>query len=381
MASRPHILLAGLTTRALAASAARAGFRVTAVDAFGDLDLRACASVIALTRDGGGFTPAGAALAADGIAVEAVAYTSNFENAPEAVTELARGRELLGNPPHVLRRVRRPITLMRVLARRGFAVPRTRATAPATRRGEWLMKPRRSGGGHGVARWRGQRVSRAQYLQERIGGLPGSIIFLADGCRAVPLGLTRQLVGDPTFGSRGFSYCGSLLGSPAARLFPGEARLRATAEALATAVTEEYGLVGLNGIDFIARDGVPYPTEVNPRACASMELIERSGGPSLFGLHLSGCRGVLQRGPVTDVRTGVVGKAVMFARREVTAVDLRGRADRLADLPHPGERIGRGHPICTVFAAGRDADECRRSLAARAREIYGTLESRARGAA
>src|SRR6266550_1444574 len=41
-----HVLIAGVTTRAIAVSAAHAGYRVTAVDAFGDLDLRAIADVI-----------------------------------------------------------------------------------------------------------------------------------------------------------------------------------------------------------------------------------------------------------------------------------------------------------------------------------------------
>ena len=35
---KPHVLVAGVSTRAAAESAARAGFRVTAIDAFGDLD-------------------------------------------------------------------------------------------------------------------------------------------------------------------------------------------------------------------------------------------------------------------------------------------------------------------------------------------------------
>ena len=49
---RPHVLIAGVSTRALAVSAARAGYRVTAVDAFGDADLREVAEVLPLRPDG-----------------------------------------------------------------------------------------------------------------------------------------------------------------------------------------------------------------------------------------------------------------------------------------------------------------------------------------
>ena len=373
------LLVAGVSTRALARSAARAGIRITAVDGFGDLDLRAVARVVVPERVEGRFTAERAAHAASDIPADLVAYTSNFENAPDAVARLARGRELLGNSPDTLRRVRRPIGLMRALARRGFPVPRTRASAPDAR-GDWLLKPLRSGGGHGVIRWRGQPLSRRHYLQERIRGQSGSIVFVADGRRAAPLGLTRQLAGEPAFGSHGFAYCGSLAAGSASALFDRAEALRHRAEALAAAVTEEYGLVGLNGIDFIARDGVPYPIEVNPRVCASMELFERLGGPGLFELHLRGCRGGLPATPSFRTRT-VAGKGIVFARRSTLSPDLRRCGDWVADVPRPGERIARGHPVCTVFAEAPDMVECRRALAARAADIYARLEPRARGAA
>jgi len=144
--------------------------------------------------------------AARTVAADLVAYTSNLENHPAAVAALVRGRRLLGNAPAVLRRVRNPITLMRGFRARGLATPATRASAPAVgfngRR--WLLKPRQSGGGHGTLPWRrGLRVSRRAYIQERIAGVPGSIVFAADGRRAVLLGVSRQLIGERAFGGRG----------------------------------------------------------------------------------------------------------------------------------------------------------------------------------
>lgn len=378
------LLVAGVTTRALAVSAARAGWRVTAIDAFGDLDLRAVATVATAAEHGGmRFSPTAAARAARGVTADAVAYTSNFENHPEAVTLLARGRQLLGNPPHVLEQIRNPLILMRALRRRGFAVPDTRASAPPSISSErWLTKPRRSGGGHGTSPWRGGPVRRSAYLQARITGTPGSISFLADGRHAVPIGMSRQLVGEAAFGTHGFRYCGSLLAGGKAPLFDRASEVAATATALAAAVTEEFGLVGLNGLDFVARDGIPFPIEVNPRYSASMELVERALEPrvSLFLLHERACRGVLP-GDIAAPRQ-VAGKAVVFARRTVTIGDTsQWAADDIADIPRPGERIGRGHPICTVFAEGRDARECHERLVRKAGRIYRTAASPARGAA
>ncbi len=380
----PQVLLAGVTVRAMAISAARAGYGVTAVDAFGDLDLCQVAAVIPLRRKHGAeYSSRAAVRAARAVSTELVAYTSNFENYPKAVARLMAHRQLLGNPPAVLTRVRNPFELTRVLRRRGFATPDTRATPPTARhsRGSWLLKPRRSGGGHGTRLWRrGEPVPRSHYLQERIPGIPGSIVFVADGRQAVMLGLTRQLVGDARFGAHGFRYCGSLLGQPGGLFRPAQGLVE-TATALATALTSEFGLIGLNGVDFIVRRGVPYPIEVNPRYSASMELIERAQRMSLFETHVQACRGKL---PIAlPANAKFEGKAIVFARRDVALGDTRpwiGRSS-LADIPHPGERIRRGHAICTVFAAGSDAESCHRQLVKRAAAIYRAAGSVKRGAA
>jgi predicted ATP-grasp superfamily ATP-dependent carboligase len=317
-----------------------------------------------------------------------VAYTSNFENHPESVARLMSGRRLLGNPPEVLAKVRDPLGLMRTLRLHGFVTPETRGAAPGrrTRPGEWLLKPRRSGGGHGTRIWRrGQVVSRRHYLQQRVEGVPGSIVFLADGARALPLGVSRQLTGERRLGARGFRYCGSLLAPDRTfPLFPQRERVEQTAHALADAATREFRLVGLNGIDFIARHGVPYPIEINPRYSASMELVERALGLHLFELHASACFGKLpKRLPRPSAAAGVSGKAIVFAQRNLTVGNTQSwlLADTIADVPHSGERIGRGHPICTVFGEEDSVAGCRRMLLRRADWVYRSVELRARGAA
>ena len=125
----PHVLLAGVSTRAAAESAARAGFAVTAIDAFGDLDQHASVPARSLPQS---FTAHAAARAARSIECDAVAYLSNFENHPKAVSTLAAGRALWGNAPAVLRRVRDPIVLAQTLNRRGFAVPTVYSGEPGT---------------------------------------------------------------------------------------------------------------------------------------------------------------------------------------------------------------------------------------------------------
>jgi uncharacterized protein len=197
----------------------------------------------------------------------------------------------------------------------------------------------------------------------------------------VVLGLSRQLVGDLRFGAPGFRYCGSMIGSRTTPVFPRQREIFETAAALAIEVTREFGLVGLNGIDFIARKGVPYPIEVNPRYSASMELLERGHGPSLFEIHVRACGGTLPS--ELEINSGVEGKAIVFARRDVTLGNTEAWVSRqsFGDVPHPGERIPCGRPICTVFARGSNQATCMRRLVRQARIVYRRVRARARRAA
>ena len=390
-----RVLIAGVSTRAAAESAARAGFGVTAIDAFLDLDQHPSVRARSLP---GSFSPHAAARAARDIDCDAVVYLAGFENHPGAVTTLAAGRALWGNTPAVLRSVRDPIMVARAFRRRGHAVPAVlRLPTKGDARGaaktgdacgadkHWLVKPLAAGGGHGVRPWHeGMRLPRRCYLQERVDGTPGAVVFVAAEGRAVPLGVSRQLIGEHAFGAAGYRYCGSIL---EARDTPSEedAALVNAACALASAAAEEFGLAGVNGMDFVARGHVPYPVEVNPRWCGSMELVERVYGLSVFASHVAACAtGAL---PEFDLRRarrhkGAVGKAVVFARRDVRVGDTRawleeglqeGNAASIRDVPRPGERIRAGRPVCTVFAAGHDGMTCRDALVRRAERVYAEL--------
>src|SRR5204862_2313373 len=106
-----------------------------------------------------------------------------------------------------------------------------------------------SGGGHLVRRWRrGERVPPGCYRQELVEGTPGSVVFVAAGGRAVPLAVSRQLIGEEPFGASGYRYCGNIL----AAADEDEAVVDGAC-AVAGAVCEEFSVVGVNGIDFVAK--------------------------------------------------------------------------------------------------------------------------------
>ncbi len=384
--SEPHVIVAGVSARAAAASAARAGFRVTAIDAYADRDQHPAVRALSVARDFGmPATAAAMARAAGTIACDAVAYLSPFENHRGAVRVLAGGRTLLGNGPEVLRRVRDPELVAAAVRRAGLPAPeikpglnlRYSKERDPSRGGNWLVKPRRSGGGQGVHAWTGGDVPRGSYLQERIAGTPGSVIFAAAGGAAVPLAVSRQLVGDPAFGADGHRYCGSIMAAAGDPQFDDGAGLFSAAAELARAIAADFALAGLNGVDFIAAAGAPVAIEVNPRWSASVELVETLFGLAAFAIHADACRGRLPSFELASASRECVaaGKAIVYARHGTMAGDTGRWLERgwVGDVPHPGERFEAGAPVCTVFAEAIRAADCYRVLAARAAEIHADL--------
>jgi hypothetical protein len=354
-------LITGLTTRAIAESAVGAGFDVVTVDYFGDLDQARLCPNVSLRQRGLAYSARGLLDAAASVRADAVVYVGGLENHPDVVAQLGRDRQLLGNPPETLSRVRDPAVLFPFLARRGVDTPRTFSSRALAGQGppvggRWLVKPAAGGGGQGIRAWRGEPLGPRRILQERIAGTPASFSFVADGQASVLLGWSEQLLG-----RGGFRYGGNLVPLDAPpRLWP-------ELEAMASALTAEFALVGLNGVDFVLRDGRPVVLEVNPRYSASMELVEQAVGTSLFGLHAAACQGDL--GPARRIAaprtagSGVWGKWIVYAPATLEITASSSWIERgVRDVPRPGDVIRKGQPICTVLASASSREICRARL-------------------
>ena len=106
--------------------------------------------------------------------------------------------------------------------------------------------------------------------------------------------------------------------------------------------------------------------EVNPRPTASLETIDAAHGVRSFAAHLEACAGRLPAFRRCEP-AGAAGKAVVFATEDLRAPDTREWAARgIRDVPHPGEPIAAGGPICTLVATGRTPEAVLDDLEARA---------------
>ena len=380
-------LIAGVSVRAMTESAVHSGYAVIALDAFGDRDLTELAESHSLHRDFGAVYSSEALFKASRkLSFDAVAYTSNLENYPEILERFSDSHSILGNSPKVVASVRNWPDLLGNLKSAGFSVPETifpGKTGPLDSERRWLLKPVLSGGGHGICFYNAQAQSRSGnrngccapgfMLQEYIPGKPCSVSFVANGKDCAVVGISEQLVGMREFGSQGFRYCGNLLPVPEMMSADTGKFILDEVRRLAEFLTKDYGLVGLNGIDFILDGDQICFTEVNPRYTASMEIIETAYELPMFHLHMQS----ILNGKLPDFdleaelkRGKPFGKGYIYAEKDVTMPDTgKWSVKDIHDIPQPGEKIRRSGPVCTILASRSTVEETLSEMIRRAREL------------
>lgn len=364
-----RLLILGASARAAAASARRAGLEPFAIDLFADRDTQLLGDCLRCPPDE---YPEGLFRLARQVPPMPWMYTGGLENYPELIGELAKERELWGNGPDVLRRVRDPFALSNLLSANGHAHPRVLpATGPLPDEGSWLRKPLRGSAGFGIGHARrSDRTSTRHFYQEFVVGQPMSMVFVS----RVGLVPTRQLVGMPWLHAAPFRYAGSI--GPVDYSTLDMQDVSRSGFRLAT----HAGMKGLFGIDFVHDEQRDHVIEVNPRYPASVEVIEHAGGIAVVSRHqLAFGRGQYQ--PALLKPTCVVGKAIYYADRPITfpaegpwddslahVTDVWRRPD-FADIPHPGDVIDAGHPVLTFFTEADSEEVCLRRLQLRAAEL------------
>ena len=299
-----------------------------------------------------------------------VVYGASFENHPALVARLAERHALLGNAPETLRAVRDPARLGAALGDAGLPYPRTSFTAPVERPAAGCASRCAAAAARACASGAAARCRPATFVQERIDGRR----VLGGGGRrredAVVLGLTEQLVGQRAFGVRGYRWCGNLVAAaPAGRRAGG---LLGQARAICSRLAGAFALRGLFGVDFIWDGERAWTLEVNPRPTASLEAIEAAYGVDVFDAHLRACAGELPR--IEPECRRAAGKAVLFATEDVVVGDSERWLERgVRDVPHPGERIAAGHPICTVVATAATPEDALAGLEEQAARLRAEL--------
>lgn len=358
------LAVVGLSARALAQSACRAGLRALALDLFGDVDTRELAAECVVLRHHGVLRIDGDDLV-DQLScrldpVTPVVLAAGFEHRPKLVKRLSEHFKLAGSEADTLQHLKQPKLFDKLLT--DLDIPHPRLFDGVAPEGVEVLEKRIGGaGGHHIhsARW---ARDKKHYLQQKLEGRSVSALFLGNGCDARLLGFSEQWC-DPTRSSP-YRYGGA---AGPIRLDPKtEIRIGDVLQRLVSAT----GIKGLASADFIVNAEGWSLLEVNPRPGASLDVFDHPPIPSLIRLHLDACEGRLPDPALGE--PGIRGQAraasLFYAPAPFTCPDAP-LPEWTADRPAPGTTFGKGDPVCTLLATGTDARAARDMTRSYARHI------------
>lgn len=370
------LVVAGVSARAMAESARRAGFDAIALDCFGDADTRRASrrwegiadANAPFEIDAGRFVAALEAAAAEPD-VRAWIPGAGFEARPDLLERGARVLRMAGTAAEDVRRLRDPRDFFARLDAAGIAHPAVRFDAVVEPAG-WLLKDAGGRGGWHVrpAAALDGAPPPGSYLQREVDGVPMSATFLADGSAAHLLGINRQRV--RRFGTRAHVFRGVVgpVGVPS--------RVAQRVVAALRRLVPAYRLRGLGSLDFVLDGHEPQVLEVNPRPPASLALYETDDG--LIAPHVAAClEGRLPPAWAPDHGT-VRGIEIVYARGPIVVSERAAQQLVHAgchDRPLVGSRFAAGDPVCSVGAEGPDADAVEARLDAARDELLSLLET------
>lgn len=381
----PTIVVAALSARALAQSARRAGWRVIALDLFGDVDTRDAAAQWIAVGDAQAMRIEGdrvlAALRDARAAGDCLGWVAGagFEAQPDLLDEGACVLPLIGNDAATLKAVRDPRTFFAALDALHIAHPATRWAPPEAPDG-WLAKDFASSGGWHVRALHAlphaaSEGTNAQYYQRDTAGAPMSLLFVADGKRALPIGINALFV--RPHGTLPYVYHGAV--GPVTDL---PAAIHATVGDAAQALVERFSLRGLASLDFLFDGTTLHVLEINPRPTATLPLYDTDAALGLLRWHVDACRGVLPLVPARRRHARCHGESIVFAPNTVSVDDglvMRLRTLGCHDVPFPhgaAPRIPEGAPLCTVAAEGENPAHVNAHLRTRENAVLALVQNR-----
>lgn len=376
----------------MAQAARRDGYRVIALDAFGDTDTqRAAHGWRSIAADGSSHVDAPhllaqlVELAAGDVPGSAppIGWVagSDLETQPELLAAGAERLPLIGTAPTAVRRVRDPRLFFDTLGELGLPHPETRFAPPQEPAG-WLRKLGRGCGGWHIRRAEGPGAANARpadeamapYFQREAPGQPMSALFVARAGGHRLVGINHLIV--RALGRFPHVYRGAVgpVGLPAAAV-------ESLSQAI-DALVKAFALRGLCSLDFLWHDDRWSLLEINPRPSASMALYAHE---PLMREHVEACRSEARGAepsveltsaarPITS-RPGsaVRGIETVFSRQafvlDATAAQALQRRGDCHDLPGPGARFEAGDPVCSVSAVGNNVEEVCERLATQRRTL------------
>jgi len=192
------------------------------------------------------------------------------------------------------------------------------------------------------------------YVQKYINGLAISCTVISDGSNARVISINRQILGEKFLNApKEFIYCGNIV--PANLL-------REDDEIIAKVslyLTKALKLKGINGIDYVLKNHHPYLMEINPRIPGSLRVSEEALGINLMDLHIQSffqnkwndITALLDKNKTYNYVT----KLVLFASQKINPFLIKeiNKLEFVHDKTVPDHDIYKDEPVCTILYSGQ----------------------------
>ncbi|MDE0309315.1 MAG: ATP-grasp domain-containing protein [Acidiferrobacterales bacterium] len=360
-------VIIGLSVRALAQSAVKAGIGVFSIDCFADLDTDAI-SIQSRT------------IAWDGIGLDSrslveaiercdpdngclpIIYGGGLEHTPDILDRISQNRRLLGNPADTVMRICNPQTFFAALTRLGIPHPATEFSPPIDRK-FWLLKMTGGSGGTHIENYVDQVPAAGHYFQQRVPGKTITATVLASECESKIVGFSEQWFSDADK-DRPFTYGGAV--SIDSRQAISKQTLNSIQQHIGTVITY-FRLRGLLSFDMVI-DGHRWQLlEVNPRPGFTFELHE--GNDSFIAAHWNAFDA--KHTQLRSISLDGIFRAhcIVYALDHIRIPAHWKWPNWVTDRNRHDVSVSKYEPLCTVNAQCSSAEAARRKVMERYREM------------
>lgn len=374
--TRPSLLVAGMSARAIATSAQRAGYIPLIVDAFGDEDTREVSHCVRTLPRAyqHGFRASTLLPVLDELKAEAptppigIVLGAGFEDRPGLIATLNKRFRILGCQADSVKACKDPVQIDRFLKTHHLPYPLISATHEAEANStnanhNWISKRvGGTGGSHIQVAERSLKPQTNHYFQRVIDGPSHAFVFVASPAHnhIRKIGFTQQWCA-PTI-QEPYRYGGAV--------GPVELPLNIQEDLCFAAgkLMQTFGLCGLASLDFVIDpDGQPVLVDINPRPGASLDVFDTEETP-LIDLHIKAATETQPNQLQSNAdASSYRAAAYLYAEQDIERLPSITWPIWTRDRPHPEKRITKGMPITTVVCEHASPDRartnCRQNLA------------------
>lgn len=380
------ILIIALSARPFVTAAKRAGYKVTAIDAFADQQTVELAEItIIVNYDEYGFNANDLLAAVNTLQLNqyiGFMYGSGFDAQPELLQQLAKIMPLIGNASETVSVVNSASGFFAALNELNILYPKIYDELPAADQNyKYLQKFAGGCGGTHIQFARNNtKLAPNHYYQQHVEGRSVSLLFIAKGEEIEVIGFNEQWH-NPTK-AKPFRYGGAvnhieLTESAQQQLLDAAKKL-----------TIKFGLIGLNSLDAVIQytdmqNDLVYVLEINPRLSATFDLYDDLE-VNLLESHLQVCREKSRlKANFHEVSQAIKSSkahAIVYATSDIQFSESPDWPDWVVDTPQlktqfENINILESQPICSVVAHADQAGDAKQLAQTRVKIILENLEA------